>query len=280
MPATINTNVTSMTAQRYLDQSKSTLSTSMARLASGVRVNTSKDDAAGMAIADRMNTQVRGMQVAMRNANDAISLAQTAEGAIGEVADMLQRMRELAVQAANATNTSADRDNLNAEYGQMATEIQRTLQNTKFNGLAVLGADAGTNAYQVGANAGETVSLSTTRLDNVATMTALFTGTASSIAGTSATNASAAMAAIDSALTLVNSQRALYGAAQNRFDAIVSVLQVNSENTAAARGRIMDADFATETANLSRAQILQQAGSVMVAQANAMPQQVLQLLSR
>jgi flagellin len=280
MPATINTNVTSMTAQRYLDQSKSTLSTSMARLASGVRVNTSKDDAAGMAIADRMNTQVRGMQVAMRNANDAISLAQTAEGAIGEVADMLQRMRELAVQAANATNTSADRDNLNAEYGQMATEIQRTLQNTKFNGLAVLGADAGTNAYQVGANAGETVSLSTTRLDNVATMTALFTGTASSIAGTSATNASAAMAAIDSALTLVNSQRALYGAAQNRFDAIVSVLQVNSENTAAARGRIMDADFAAETANLSRSQILQQAGSVMVAQANAMPQQVLQLLSR
>jgi flagellin len=280
MPATINTNVTSMTAQRYLDQSKSTLSTSMARLASGVRVNTSKDDAAGLAIAERMNAQVRGMQVAMRNASDAISLAQTAEGAIGEVSDMLQRMRELAVQAANATNTSADRDNLNAEYGQMALEVQRTLQNTKFNGLAVLGADAGTNAYQVGANAGETVSLTTVRLDNVATMTALFTGTASTIAGASATNASAAMAAIDSALTLVNSQRALYGAAQNRFDAIVSVLQVNSENTAAARGRIMDADFATETANLSRAQILQQAGSVMVAQANAMPQQVLQLLSR
>jgi len=280
MPATINTNVTSMTAQRYLDQSKSTLSTTMARLASGVRVNTSKDDAAGLAIADRMSTQVRGMQVAMRNANDAISLAQTAEGAIGEVADMLQRMRELAVQAANATNTSADRDNLNAEYGQMATEIQRTLQNTRFNGLAVLGTDAGTNTYQVGANAGETVSLATVRLDNVGTMTALFTGSASSIAGANATNASAAMAAIDSALTLVNQQRALYGAAQNRFDAIVSVLQVNTENTAAARGRIMDADFAAETANLSRSQILQQAGSVMVAQANAMPQQVLQLLSR
>jgi flagellin len=220
------------------------------------------------------------MQVASRNANDAISLAQTAEGAIGEVADMLQRMRELAVQSANATNTSGDRDNLNAEYQQMATEVQRTLQTTKFNGLAVLGADAGTSTYQVGANVGETVSVSTVRLDNVGTMTALFTGAASSIAGTTNTNASQAMASIDSALTLVNQQRALYGAVQNRFDAIISVLQVNTENVSASRGRIMDADFASETANLSRAQILQQAGSVMVAQANAMPQQVLQLLSR
>ena len=280
MPATINTNVTSMTAQRYLDNSKSTLSTSMARLSSGLRVNTSKDDAAGLAIASRMDTQVRGMQVAMRNANDAISLAQTAEGAIGEVADMLQRMRELAVQSANATNTSSDRDNLNTEYTQLAAEVQRTLTSTKFNGLAVLGSDAGTNAYQVGANAGETVSLTTTRLDNVGTMTALFSSTASSIGGATASNASAAIAGIDNALTLVNQQRAIYGAAQNRFDAIISVLSVNSENTAAARGRIMDADFAVETANLSRSQILQQAGSVMVAQANAMPQQVLQLLSR
>ena len=278
MPATINTNLTSMTAQRYLDRSKADLSTSMARLASGLRVNVSKDDAAGMAIASRMEGQIRGMQVAARNANDAISLAQTAEGAIGEVADMLQRMRELAVQSANATNTSADRDNLNAEYQQMATEVQRTLQNTKFNGLAVLGADAGTTIYQVGANVGETVSVTTTRLDNVGTMTALFTGAASTIGGTSAVNATTAMNQIDSALTLVNQQRALYGAVQNRFDAIISVLQVNAENTAGARGRIMDADFATETATLSRAQILQQAGSVMVAQANALPQQVLKLL--
>ena len=280
MAQTINTNIASLTAQRNLGASQSTIETSMQRLSSGLRVNVSKDDAAGMAIADRMNTQVKGMNVAMRNANDAVSLAQTAEGAIGKVADMLQRMRELSVQAANATNTSGDRDNLNQEFQEMAKEIDRTLTNTKFNGLAILGANAGSNDYQVGAYSDEQVRVTTTNLATNAAIIALTTstGSASTISGANAQAATTAMTAIDNALTLVNQQRAIYGAVQNRFDAIISVLQVNAENTAAARGRIMDADFAVETANLARAQILQQAGSAMVAQANSLPQQVLQLL--
>ena len=280
MPQTINTNLVSLNAQRSLNSSQNLLSTSMARLSSGLRINSAKDAAAGLAISERMNTQVRGMSVAMRNANDGISLGQVAEGALGRVGDILQRMRELAVQAANATNTSGDRDNLNQEYQEMAKEIDRTLTNTKFNGLAILGANAGANDYQVGAYSTEQVRVSTTNLATNSAIVAVTgsTGSASTISGTTALAATTAMTAIDSALTLVNQQRAIYGAVQNRFDAIISVLQVNAENTAAARGRIMDADFAVETANLSRAQILQQAGSAMVAQANSLPQQVLQLL--
>jgi flagellin len=275
MPQTINTNIASLNAQRNLNMSQTALSTAMQRLSSGLRVNSAKDDAAGMAIAERMNTQVRGMNVAIRNANDGISLAQVAEGGIGKVADMLQRMRELAVQSANATNTTADRSNLDAEFQQLAAEVTRTIANTRFNGLAVIGADAATQAFQVGANAGEQVNVVTTNLSAATTITNVTSG---SITSTSA--ASAAMANIDAALTTVNNERALYGAAQNRFEAIIATLQVSVENQAAARGRIMDADFATETAALSRAQILQQAGTAMVAQANQMPQQVLSLLQR
>ena len=273
MAMSINTNVLSLTTQRNLGANQSSLGTSMQRLSSGLRVNTSKDDAAGMAIASRMETQVRGMNVAARNASDAISLVQTAEGAIGKVSDILQRMRELSVQAANATNNTGDRGNLDAEFQQLAQEVTRTIANTRFNGKAILAGDAGTSSYQVGANSVDQVDVVTTQLNSAADITNVTGGSISTV-GT----ASTAMANIDSALTLVNTQRAVYGAVQNRFEAMIQVLQVNTENTSAAKGRIMDADFAVETSNLSRAQILQQAAQAMVAQANALPQQVMQLL--
>ncbi len=273
MAQTINTNLVSLNAQRNLSMSGGSLATSMQRLSSGLRVNSAKDDAAGLAIADRMQTQVRGMTVAIRNANDGISLAQTAEGAIGKVGDMLQRMRELAVQAANATNGADDRANLDAEYGQLADEITRTLANTRFNGLAILGADSGGQAFQVGANATDQITITTADLANNGAITTLPAGDL-----LTAGNSTTAMNNIDAALTLVNAERAQYGATQNRFEAVIETLQVATENQSAARGRIMDADYATETANMSRAQILQQAGTAMVAQANQLPQQVLKLL--
>jgi flagellin len=273
MPQTINTNIASLNAQRNTSTSQSSLSTSMQRLSSGLRVNSAKDDAAGLAIAERMNAQVRGMNVAVRNANDAISLAQTAEGAIGKLTDMAQRMRELSVQSANGTNTAADRTSLNAEYQQLAQEITRTIGATTFNGLAILAGDAGVLDFQVGANSGQTVSITTTDLSGNADVTAVTGGDI-----TSAANAGTAITNLDTMLNTLNSERATYGAAQNRFEAVISVLQAAAENQSAARGRIMDADFASETANLSRAQILQQAGNAMIAQANQLPQQVLKLL--
>jgi flagellin len=209
----------------------------------------------------------------VRNANDAVSLAQTAEGALGKVSDLLQRMRELAVQSKNATNTSQDQEALDAEFQQLGDEIDRTLSSTRFNGLNILAGDAGTQTFQVGADVGDTVDVVTTDLSGATSIGSVTGGDITSV-----DNASQAMVDIDAALDAVNSERALYGAAQNRFDAIISVLQITSENIAAARGRIIDADFAQETANLSRSQILQQAGTAMVAQANALPQQVLSLL--
>ena len=273
MAMSINTNVISLNSQRALSNSQSSLGTTMERLSSGLRVNNSKDDAAGLAIASRMESQVRGQNVAMRNANDAISLAQTAEGSIGKITDMLQRMRELAVQSANATNTSADRGNLDKEFQQLNSEITRTINSTRFNGLAVLGADAGAKSFQVGELNTDRVELTTTDLSSNSTISDV-----GSTDITSETNASSAIADLDAALSTVNVERANYGAYQNRFENIISTLQISSNNTSAARGRIIDADFATETANLSRAQILQQAGTAMVAQANQMPQQVLSLL--
>ncbi|MDT3677596.1 MAG: flagellin [Burkholderiaceae bacterium] len=269
--AQINTNMISLNAQRNLGTTQSALATSIQRLSSGLRVNSAKDDAAGLAIAERMNAQVRGMNVAIRNANDGISLAQTAEGALGKVGDMLQRMRELAVQAANGTNGTADLGNLQEEYDQLGSEITRSLGATKFNGLAILGDDAGDKAFQVGANSGETISVTTTDMVSDADL-------AAAIAGDLTADAGAALGVIDTALDTVNTERAKYGAVQNRFEAVIGNLQVASENQAAARGRIMDTDFAAETANLSRAQVLQQAGMAMLSQANAVPQNVLSLL--
>jgi flagellin len=273
MAQTINTNMAALTAQRHLNTSQGSLATSMERLSSGLRVNSARDDAAGLAIASRMETQIKGQNVAIRNANDAVSLAQTAEGAIGKVTDMLQRMRELAVQSANATNTTADRGNLDAEFQQLNSEVSRTITSTRFNGLAVIGDDAGGKTYQVGELSTDRVTFTTTNLGTNTTITAVGGNDI-----TSQANASTAMANIDAALSTVNVERATYGAYQNRFEAIISTLQVAVTNNSASRSRIMDADFAAETANMSRAQILQQAGTAMMAQANQAPQQVMSLL--
>ena len=286
MPQTINTNIASLNAQRNLNASQSSLTTAMQRLSSGLRVNSAKDDAAGMAIAERMNAQVRGMNVAIRNANDGISLAQTAEGALGKTADALQRMRELSVQAANASNSDADKDSLDEEFGQLAQEVQRVLSGTTFNSKNILAGDAGAQTFQIGANTTTNDSITVTTVDMTvdATITAVAgtdnAGTGRAVIDNTATTAAinTVIDSIDTALDTINSQRAIFGATQSRFDAVISNLQISVENQSAARARIMDADFAAETANLSRAQILQQAGNAMIAQANQLPQQVLKLL--
>ena len=280
MAATINSNIQSLTAQRNLSVSQGSLATSMQRLSSGLRVNSAKDDAAGLAIAERMNAQVRGMNVAVRNANDGISLAQTAEGALGKIGDNLQRMRELAVQSANDTNGTTDRTALDNEYKQLALENERVIANTKFNGQELLtgaGGTAGTFGFQVGANTSVDNQIDIVTTD-IATSMGTNTQGAAATLGATATTARTAMDNIDTALGAVNGERSKYGASQNRFEAVISNLQLASENQAASRSRIMDADFASETANLSRSQILQQAGTAMVAQANQLPQGVLALL--
>ncbi|MDH5340335.1 MAG: flagellin domain-containing protein [Rubrivivax sp.] len=280
MPQTINTNIASLNAQRNLNMSQTSLATSMQRLSSGLRVNSAKDDAAGLAIAERMNAQVRGMNVAIRNANDGISLAQTAEGALGKVGDTLQRMRELAVQARNATNSSSDKDSLNKEFEQLQQEITRVLGGTSFNGKKILGADATDMTFQIGANTDleDTITVGTVNMNGATDITAITTSSASIGAGATLGDIKDVIDNLDTALDTINNTRATFGATQARFDAIISNLQQSVENQAAARSRIMDADFAAETANLSRAQILQQAGNAMVAQANQLPQLVLRLL--
>ncbi len=319
MAQTINTNLVSLNAQRNQSASQTSLATSMQRLSSGLRVNSAKDDAAGLAIAERMTAQVRGMNVAMRNANDAISLAQTAEGSLGKISDNLQRMRELAVQSRNATNSTSDRTSLQKEFKQLQDEVARTINSSSFNSKPLLKGDTATAmTFQVGAGttADDQISISSVNMTadgaallgaSTAITSGVFTGASdgavletafTTISGTSATGIAIgnfatstsitsagvgdaidnAIEVIDEALDRVNSQRATFGAAQNRFEAVISNLQVSVENQSAARGRIMDADFAQETANLSRAQILQQAGNAMIAQANQMPQQVLKLL--
>ncbi len=374
--AQINTNMISLNAQRNLGTTQSALATSIQRLSSGLRVNSAKDDAAGLSIAERMNAQVRGMNVAIRNANDGISLAQTAEGALGKVSDMLQRMRELAVQSANATNGTSDRDALDKEVQALKSEIGRMAQTTSFNGVKILDGSFTNKAFQVGANSDANDRITVTEIANAQTsvlgvanratldsdavsafattavadgditingtsigalslagdataraaqlLTAIntvsettgvtafidttsntvklasaaditvvdtntiafstLTATAGATTGingldvNSAGNAQLALDTIDSALDTVNSARASMGALQSRFESVIGNLQIASENGSAARGRIMDTDFAAETASLSRAQVLQQAGMAMLSQANAVPQNVLSLL--
>ncbi|ODU42631.1 flagellin [uncultured Aquimonas sp.] len=381
MMQVINTNVASLNAQRNLSTSGSQLATSLQRLSSGLRINSAKDDAAGLAISERFTSQIRGVNQAARNANDGISLAQTAEGALAEVGNNLQRIRELAVQASNGTNNQTDRDALNAEVTQLKAEIQRVAEQTSFNGTKLLDGSFTAVAFQVGANAGETISISSianaqvgaiggtfTRVTGSFNATALtgfatpiaagglvlngtdvgaigaaanaqeragqlveainrvsaqsgvgasydattgditlvsnalvtvtgttndatiagianaFTGTASTSTGITSVNVSSftdaqlAIGQIDNALTAVNSSRAELGAIQNRFSSVVTNLQTSSENLSASRSRIRDADYAKETAELTRGQILQQAGTAMLAQANQLPQNVLSLL--
>ena len=273
MALSINTNVMSLTAQRNLSRTETGLATSIQRLSSGLRVNSAKDDAAGLAIATRIDAQVRGLNVAVRNAGDAISLAQTAEGGLSEITNMLQRMRELAVQSANATNSTSDRANLNTEYQELNAEITRQIGATKFNGNAIIGADAGAQVFQVGANSGDTITVTTSNLATDASMAAVAGSVVTSVA-----EANTSLGEIDTALDTITTNRATYGATQNRFQSVINNLSIAAENQSAAASRIMDADFAMETANLTRLQILQQAGTAMVAQANAVPQSVLALL--
>jgi flagellin len=280
MAQVIGTNISSLNAQRNMVSSQASLAQSMQRLSSGLRINSAKDDAAGLAIAERMNAQVRGMNVAVRNSNDGISLSQTAEGALSKVGDSLQRMRELAVQARNSTNSDDDKDSLNKEFEQLQSEITRVLGGTAFNGKKILGADATDLTFQVGANTttDDVITVSTTDMTADTTITAVTAGTAVIDNTADATAIATVIDDIDTAIDTVNNKRAEFGATQSRFDAVISNLQQSVENQSAARSRIMDADFASETANMSRAQILQQAGNAMVAQANQLPQQVLSLL--
>lgn len=268
----INTNIMSLNTQRSLNTSQSAMKTSIARLSSGLRINSAKDDAAGLAIADRFTTQIRGYNQAVRNANDAISLAQTADGVLGEITTSVQRIRELAIQSANATNSTSDRASINKEVAELQAEIQR-VAGTKFNGTAIVGAGATSFNFQVGPNAGDTVSVTTSNAISLAGFSAVL-----SLGVSTAGSASAMISVADTYLDSVNSLRAKFGAVQNRFEAIVRNGQNVAENLAASRSRILDADFAVETAELTRSQIIQQAGIAMLSQANASPQSVLSLL--
>lgn len=286
----INTNVQSINAQRMAAKAQESLGTSMARLSSGLRVNSGKDDAAGLAIADRMDAQSRGMTVAIRNANDGISLTQTAEGALSNIGNMLQRMRELTVQAGNTTYTSGDVGALNKEMTQLSNEVSRIMGGTQFNGKSVLAGDAsGGFSFQVGANVSagaagdQTISVASsdiyvaTDLSGVIGSTSAG-GLSAATGAAAATTNSAVLSSIDNALKAVNEKRASLGAIQSRFDNTINNLNTSIENQSAARGRIIDADFASESANLSKSQILQQASTAMIAQANQLSQGVMSLL--
>ncbi len=272
MPQMINTNVASLTAQRNLNTSSAAQSTALQRLSSGLRINSAKDDAAGLAISERMTSQIRGLNQAARNASDAISLAQTAEGALGSISNNLQRLRELAVQAANGTNSATDRDALQAEADMLIDEVDRIAGQTQFNGIELLDGSFAATDFQVGADNGQTITVAA-----IADMDATALGV-NAVDISTAGGATAALTAVSTALDTVNETRASLGAVQNRFESVISSLQTASESMSASRSRIMDADFAAETAALTRGQILQQAGIAILSQANSAPQNVLALL--
>ncbi len=278
MALTINTNVYSLNAQRNLNTTQTQLANPLQRLSSGLRINSAADDAAGLAISERISSTVRGQTVAIRNANDAISLVQVADGTASKVSDNLQRMRELAVQAANGTYNKGDRDNISVEFKALQAEITRIAQNTKFNNLALTNSAAGTFSFQVGAATTSDNQISVKTADLRASGTLAVGSTSINVIGSTGDNALAAIAAIDKAINTVTTTRAGFGAAINRTQAVISNLSIAVENQSAARGRITDADFAAETASLTRLQILQQAGTAILAQANAIPQQALSLL--
>ncbi len=280
----VNTNVASLAVQTNLNKASDALTTSMTRLSSGLKINSAKDDAAGLQIATKETSQIRGQTVAIKNANDGISMAQTAEGALQESTNILQRMRELAVQSANDSNSSADRVALGAEFTAMSNELTRISQSTNLNGKNLLDGSAGTMNLQVGSNTGSantiTLTLSTsfdaTTL-SVDSSSISITGSGGT-SGSAAANVSAAINAIDSALQTINSTRADLGAAQNRLTSTISNLQNVNQNATAALGRVQDTDFAAETANLTKQQTLQQASTAVLAQANQLPSAVLKLL--
>ncbi|MBI6882516.1 flagellin [Pseudomonas putida] len=268
----INTNMASLVAQKNLSSSGNALNTSMERLSSGLRINSAKDDAAGQAIANRMTAQIKGMAQAQRNANDGVSLVQTMEGGLGQINDNLQRIRELSVQAASDTNTAEDRTSISTEIGERVAEINRIAGSTKFNGTSLLSA-ASTLNIQVGGN--------TTGDDSISVATISATSTSLGVAALSVTDNASAKSAVDSvdaALKTLDTARSTLGAKLNRFDSVVSNLQTSETNLSAARSRIQDADYATEVANMTKSQILQQAGTSVLAQANQSTQSVLKLL--
>lgn len=279
----INTNITSQMAQRNLMNSQNNLSTSMERLSSGLRINSAKDDAAGQAIANRMTAQISGMSQAQRNANDGISVAQTAEGALNQINDNLLRIRELAVQASNDTNSDTDRASIQEEITTRVNEIDRISNSTKFNGKNILDGSIASMNIQVGANTSDADRLSITLANGSSTALILDEDggavdlTAGAIVDSDAAKAS--IDAIDNALKSVDSARSGLGSIQNRFEAVIGNLQSSEINLSSARSRIEDTDYAKEVANMTKSQILQQAGTSLLAQANQMPQNVLSLLN-
>lgn len=278
MSTIINTNLAALVSQRALAKTSGEMSVALQRLSTGLRINSAKDDAAGLAIAERATAQIRGYNQAIRNAADGISLAQTAEGGMEGITSSLQRMRELAVQAANYTNTTADREAIQLEVDQLIDEIDRIAGQTKFNTVSLLNGSFTAAQFQVGANAGETITVAD--IDSMET-DALGTDGGDKIDTvdvTTAGGATSALTVIDDALSTVTSSRAALGATINRFDQTISNLRVTAESVTATRSRILDADFAAETASLTRLQILQQSGTAVLVQANAIPQNVLSLL--
>ena len=299
--AVINTNTLSLTTQNNLSKSQSSLGTAIERLSSGLRINSAKDDAAGQAIANRFTSNINGLGVAARNANDGISLAQTAEGALSEINNNLQRVRDLTVQAQNSSNSASDIDSIQAEVNQRMEEINRVTTQTDFNGIKVLDTGTGSSSYsfQVGSKDNETISISLSssndyNLYNASGATSQTSG--QTINGNARTTAAEGfdvlsgtvssggttdggpLADIDKAIKAVDNQRSLLGASQNRFESTITNLNNTVNNLSAARSRIQDSDYATEVSNMSRSQILQQAGSSVLAQANQVPQTMLSLL--
>ncbi|MDR2032866.1 MAG: flagellin FliC [Azoarcus sp.] len=271
MPQIINTNIPSLNAQRNLNTSQGSLSTALQRLSSGLRINSSKDDAAGLAVAEKMNSQARGMTVAIRNANDGLSLAKTAEAGMNVIGEHLQRMRDLAVQAASGQYDSDNRSALNTEFDQLRSEIARVVSATNFNQKQLLdGTFSGGITFQVGATttAESQIDISIARVETSSLSNDI----------TAAGDALSAISQIDEMIGTLNTNRAALGAVQNRFEGVLDQLSAAHEATTASRSRIMDADYAEETAKLARAQVLQQAGVAMLTQANALPQNVLSLL--
>ena len=273
----INTNVSALYAQNALKTNSRAMNTAMQQLSTGSRINSAKDDAAGLAIGQNMTSQVRGLNQAVRNANDGINMLQTAEGAMVEVSNMLQRMRELAVQASNGTYSTTQRGYLQKEFSALSSQITSINTQTKWNGTAVL--SAATTKFQVGAMSGQTVSVivSATTLVGLGISSATFTLSGATVAS-GITNASSAITKLDSALGTINAQRATLGAGINRLTYAADNLTNISSNLSASRSTIMDTDYATASTQLSKTQIIQQAATAMLAQANQQPQSVLALL--
>ena len=279
MSTVINTNIPALIAQRSLAKTSTQMSTALQRLSTGLRINSAKDDAAGLAISERMTSQIRGYNQAVRNAGDGISLAQTAEGGMDGITQSLQRMRELAVQALNYSNTDGDRSAIQLEVAQLKAEIDRVAVQTKFNTKDLLNGSFTSANFQVGAGGTEVITVS-----GIADMRGTALGTATNkisavdVSTLALAGSTDALGAIDAALTTVTSARASLGAVVNRFEQTINNLRVTVETLEGSRSRVLDADFAAETAALTRLQILQQSGTAVLSQANVIPQNVLSLL--